>query len=603
MNLDFLKKEIDVTSEELFGALIFFVLGLVFIFLLFFTMNRWGDLIVDTFRDFNIAIDIMHGKVLYRDVFYEYGLLPPHVLSLVFSIFGAKIHSAVALGATIAAFTAWGVYRVGRFFLDQFTAAATVIGFFLALVFGHYTFLGIFNFILPYSLASTMVILFITWSVFFFIKFIFSDKLGYLWFWVVTMFIAFLCRIELSSVVWFCFFITAWFFRSGKKTIFFFVFLPVLCAVVVYWIFFAMNHAYSGFLTLFGGLVSGAGSSGFVKGMLGTDNLHANFIKIRYSFFAHLIFLLFFAGACSVIAALLKGRLARERILIYIASILGIGYLSYFFNIYFFGGLIAYSGLAAMFLIAIPCVIYCFFKGIDARDNLSFLVLILVSLVCLARIIFNIAPYHYGFYLMVPAIIAYSVLLYKVMFFWQKNFCPDVSRIFVIIVFNVFLLSQAFAAWSISFPMYGVRALGVNTEKGVFYTYPSQSIGVFWQAVAYISENTKASDTVDVVPEGYGINFFSQRQRSLPYTCYQPDTFKIYKEMKIIEDFNKYRPGYIVMTSRDCTEFGARAFGVDYAKDLYAWILDNYTNVKQFGSYPFTSGDFGIVIFKRKDKI
>ena len=259
-----------------------------------------------------------------------------------------------------------------------------------------------------------------------------------------------------------------------------------------------------------------------------------------------------------------------------------------------------YLGLGVIAMVSLVITAYLILRKIDPVNNLAIFVLSGVSLACLSRIFFNINPHHYGFYLMVPGLILYCVIFYRLIFIFHARYYPNLSRLFVIIILNLFWLTQAHIFWNISARMYTLRTLNIDTGRGAFIVYPTLETIRVYEAIDYLLKNSKPDDTVEVMPEGFGINFLSRRRRAMPYSSYQPDVFRIFGEEKIISDFTDARVDYIVITARDCGEFGSKAFGVTYAQKFHAWILTNYDMVARFGPYPFTAPEFGTAIFKKK---
>ena len=122
----------------------------------------------------------------------------------------------------------------------------------------------------------------------------------------------------------------------------------------------------------------------------------------------------------------------------------------------------------------------------------------------------------------------------------------------------------------------------------------------FLEAIEYFRNNTSEEDTVIVIPEGGSINFFAERKNPVSRYTLAPPVFDIYGEETVISEFREADADYIVLVQRDNTEHGARAFGIDYAKRLEAWIKGHYELVRLIGPYPFTAREYGIAIFKKK---
>lgn len=213
-----------------------------FLFLLSRTWMKWGDLIVDTFRDFWVPMKILEGNVLYRDVFYEYGFSPPYFQALLFKLFGLHLYTLAGLGIVITLLVAAAIYLISRMFLSASVSALTVIVFFLAFAFNHYACNNNFNFILPYSFASTFFLLFTLSAIYFFLRFIKSARYLHLFCWALCLSMAVFCRVELPLLLWGGFLVTGTFYavKIRKKPdirFWFILLLPVIACLAGYSLF------------------------------------------------------------------------------------------------------------------------------------------------------------------------------------------------------------------------------------------------------------------------------------------------------------------------------------------------------------------------------
>jgi hypothetical protein len=51
-------------------------------------------------------------------------------------------------------------------------------------------------------------------------------------------------------------------------------------------------------------------------------------------------------------------------------------------------------------------------------------------------------------------------------------------------------------------------------------------------------------------------------------------------------------PDVVLMVKRPMPEYGYRGFGIDYAIDLFAWVIENYE--------PATNREAGLVLLRRR---
>ena len=64
-----------------------------------FTWGHWGDFQFDCGREIYVPAAILQGKLLYRDIWYMYGMLAPYVQALLYRVFGISLtaYSSVRL--------------------------------------------------------------------------------------------------------------------------------------------------------------------------------------------------------------------------------------------------------------------------------------------------------------------------------------------------------------------------------------------------------------------------------------------------------------------------------------------------------------------------
>src|SRR5882757_3749654 len=74
----------------------------VAIVLAWYTWARWGDFQVDCGRELYVPIEILRGKLLYRDLFYPYGPLAPYTCALLIGLFGPQLVAYYLFGIAIA---------------------------------------------------------------------------------------------------------------------------------------------------------------------------------------------------------------------------------------------------------------------------------------------------------------------------------------------------------------------------------------------------------------------------------------------------------------------------------------------------------------------
>jgi hypothetical protein len=128
------------------------VIGAVFASLTFKTWRKWPDLVVDFGAQLYMPWQISTGAVLYRDVHYlAGGPLSQYYHALLFKIFGVSFLTLVVSNLAVLALLVAVIYLCFYRCSDQLTAITACVAVLVAFAFAHYTTVGIFNYITPYS--------------------------------------------------------------------------------------------------------------------------------------------------------------------------------------------------------------------------------------------------------------------------------------------------------------------------------------------------------------------------------------------------------------------------------------------------------------------
>jgi len=212
--------------------------------------------VIDTFRDMNVCDKLLSGYSLYKDVFYEYGFLPPFILKTLCYFFGLKIATFAGTGIGISLLISFLLYKISRTLMDRIGSTLVVLVYLFVIAFGLYDCNGIFNLIIPYSFASAMFICFVLAALYSFVNYILSRKLIFLCSWVLLQIMAFLCRPDMASAIWICFAgslaIHCYFNIQRSETgrilsCTTMLLLPIFVSIVIYWLFFVVTGGWKDF--------------------------------------------------------------------------------------------------------------------------------------------------------------------------------------------------------------------------------------------------------------------------------------------------------------------------------------------------------------------
>jgi hypothetical protein len=424
----------------------------------------------------------------------------------------------------------------------------------------------------------------------FFLYAVEKEKKRFLFYWAATMYLAFLCRIEVGLLLWAGFFTLSRvvFFRRNWKTARF-LFLPVAAAILTYTIFLQTVHGWRGFYE---------SNIKFMQTMLLNNAYHA-FHSGTIAWQAGLAaavkeFFLYLALMTALgVAAVLWGKGDKGKI----ASVLFV-FGAFFLGTKYLRNIMLYFGWPLILLLGLGLAATRLKKDITSQAVACRVILFTVALLMTARTFLSATPLGLNFCFGATAIIAFYVFfLETVKDFLQVNIGGFSPKIFIGLAAVLFLWLNSFALVEI-YKNYQARNIQVNTPQGTLFCLPSRTTEKFWQTVAYLERNSSVAAGVAIFPDGEGINFFSSRINPLPYSSFTPPLFDLLGEDKIIGDLARILPEYIAIVSRQTPEYGKSRFGWDYGQKTDAWIKRNYKLEKVFGAYPFTASDFGIALWR-----
>lgn len=107
--------------------------------------------------------------------------------------------------------------------------------------------------------------------------------------------------------------------------------------------------------------------------------------------------------------------------------------------------------------------------------------------------------------------------------------------------------------------------------------------------------------TLAVLPEGAMINFLARRVNPSPYFHLMPVEIILYGEDHIVAAFQARPADYVMLVHKDTSEYGARFFGRDYGRKIYAWLEANYHPIVVIGARPLQNDSFGMLLLQRNE--
>lgn len=481
--------------------------------------GKFGNLFVDCFREAYIPEQMLKENILYKNIFCIYSPFAYVFNALLFKIFGVNLNVLYFAGFLASALILNLIYQIGNKFLPQFYSFIITLFTISVLILSP----NVFNTIFPYSFGIVYGLVFALFSIHFALEKKFP--LSYLMY-----------SFAICSKYEFLLLLPAIIYLSSKKDIFKNILGFTIPIILTY-------------LPLF---LSGLTLTDLYNQLLIIIDLGSTKTLHYYYKAAGLIF---------------SPQMCIVYIINFIKILIPILIISKYRNIYsilFSAIYLFYFASPALFVYIFPLILILFiykFKTLNKKQKFLIISTLLIS----AKCFFALALKSYGVYYIALAILSIFILLSKPL---KKSF------LVVLIILTL---------------IYGVRnsvSLAQNNQKissqrGSVYT-TSEFGNSINKLIKYIEENTSAGDKVYLFPEMTALNFFTKRDNDNKLYSLIPMYVEAFGENGIIKRIEAKKPKYIVIVKYDTSDYFYKYFGEDYAKEIFKYIEDNYTKVKEF---------------------
>ncbi len=491
---------------------------------------RWLHPIIDTGRDLYIPEQLRLGATLYHDILYVYPPLTPYLLALITAVTGSSLVSYLGIGLTTALLTAIALAFITRRLAGDHAAAAVL------LVFVSFSVCGVSgwgsNYLFPYSYAVTLGML------------LFLGGAALLLHGRPSLALALLLACSWTKLEYTIFASALVLFAAVSRRISWKAFAlycgaaaASVAAVIAYFGVAPLRES-----LLPSTLLSGVSATVFYAQIKGTADWQTNLLLAA-------------RGAVLIVAFVLLLRMKRNAL-----TWIALGAVAVLLaNDTFFR---AWSLLQ---LALIPFAI--------RRPREPLALLLLLSLCGTSRIFLNLTPVWYGFVFILPVLLLIAYVLFE----WlpERGVYSRQSALLwlpLIVAICVSGLATAHVTYD-----GGQR---VVTPRGTYYDLAPPRA----QSVGALLEHLRRSGARELVvmPEGLTLNYLAQVRTPLRYQTFTPAEIAG-SERPIVEELAAKRPQYVAIVPRDLREFGSRGFGVDYGRQIVAFLRANYDVEGRFG--------------------
>jgi hypothetical protein len=572
---------------------------------LWMSWERWGNPLVDSGRELNVPLRLLHGEMLYSQVAYIYGPLSPYLNAFLYCAFRPSLWVLWAHGIfatlVILGLTYWTARQItGRV---PATIACLAVTWACALK-------PQGNYMLPYSFGGLDGCIFVSATVAFLIVFVRKNSYLALAFAGVAAALAILSKIELGGAA----------VATGTVAILLagyprvrtiasnlaLFFLPGLGVPAFVFCWFA---ARVGWPTL---LVDSHLFFGHVPWQL------VYFNGVRFGFdhpwhsaglmIASLFRLIALAGIVISVSQLIemirqpsaeqmntRARPALVLVLLLVSTLIVI----------LTGKMLSDLGpflpMPILLLVSLMGGGYAYFAATRDQNSAArlqsvvFIIIATNALFSLARIVLRVSTGGALSSFLLPG----SVIIF--VYLWV-DVLPVIPAELAVrkrvkqLIYFVLAASLSITAITISSRYKRKFWYPVHSAMGTWRTTPELGIA-FSQALQLVESRTRASDSVAVMPEGTALLFFSGRRNPLREEIVTPGFLDSDGEKRNIEQLRKLRTPMVFIANRITSEFGQSRFGIDYDQLLMKWIEANYAPCGLFSARPDPTLQIGAPVF------
>ena len=238
----------------------------------------------------------------------------------------------------------------------------------------------------------------------------------------------------------------------------------------------------------------------------------------------------------------------------------------------------------------------------DPAVNLRILFAVL-SAALMARMVLNGRIFQFGYYQAAMAGTVVPAVLWGESSGWagiQRRGRPIIFFGFLALLLPgvVILMSQSRHVWKMK-----TYAIGEGPDR--FYTFPprNEPVGAMVRSVTEFLRQQRGDQTLLVLPEGLMVNYLARLRSPLAPPMY----FSVYtehgKEALLVEELQRQPPNFVVVISRDLTEYGINRYGEAPGRGelLLRWVGANYRILKAIGGDPLDIQQRGAIILQRDE--
>jgi hypothetical protein len=572
------------------------ILGCIFCW---WTWNRLGEVVFDFGHEVYVADQLAHGRILYRDLVYFFGPLPPTINAMAMRLTGLGVTAVRGVNLIVLAAAAVMIYRLISRIAGRYAAVVSTAVFLTSFAFGASSTIANFNFVTPYAHGATHGFLLCLGVVAMCGRLARTGRASTaLMLGIVTGLVlltkpefflsaAITAAMGTAAILW----LRSWPDRRTPLMIVSFVIIGIVIGPAATWIWLCRTLPPRFALAVLGGwgyvMPTVVLRSPYYLWCLGLDNVSGNLLSMLAMVGIYLALIIPLAGL-----SILAGRRPAWKTAIYVGVAL------VWFAGITAGGIMlgrdnwlwvdAARGLPIACTGGVIALLWRIRRAKplsgDTTDSatvakhVTSLAIAVLALMSLTKMILNPRLDDYGFVLAAPGTLLCIAWvcggLPRLMARYNAN--PTVIQVggaaiaLALISFRLFVTHYVLT----------LHQYPVELPGGVLLQLPYDAPSL--QAAEWIRDHTAPTQTLAVLPDAAGLNFLAQRANSTPYDSLNPVEMAQLNESTVIDGFRRHPPDLILIVDQDYSSEGGKTFGVDYGQNLMHWIDQQYQPIPPF---------------------
>ena len=543
--------------------------------------HAYGDLFMDCGREAYLPELMLKGKILFRDIFGMYNPLSYQINAFLYLIFGTSLKTLYGAAYFNAFLMLIGIYFISKLFISRFYSFVITLLIMSLYVFGCYS---IHSYLFPYSFAFPYATTLLTFSVLFSLLYIKNENNKVL-IYLSSLLLGFSFANKPDFAVCLIPVILLFFFKKESiKTVFTSVGLFLLPVVLSYLILIFQGFTLNDFINY---MV-------FIRKFFHTEEqVFYTVNHLMQPWDLHnfkILFKDFINFTCFCVSGILLFHLFTKKIYFKILGFVLLPlYLMYGLR---YAEITHHSMCFSWILLPLIIILYFTVKAQKTVEDKMLIFLIVTGFLSMWRINFlPVSKPSCAVYMILPIIALWIYFIrYTPEYLKNINYRLYLSVTFIILsVLNIVNIKTGNIKW--------LDKIQVKDS----YTYTLKSFTyLFGNLEDWINNNTKAKESVLVMPEGVMLNFTTGRPTKPMYYHLIPNHISTLGETNVVEGLDADRPDYIIITNTNYDMYGHTKMCKDFGLKICDFVEKNYTLQEEIDTLHGNNSLLSAKIYKLK---